>query len=265
MRPDAYRTRPLPRRQIALTLLREGLARLPWLVVIGLSGAVLFVPSTFLPPLSPKVPILQTCQYTELCSTRASPWGIVTGLFLYDGWNNADLYLQLLVIFGFANFVLAPDEIRRRSIFTILASFGSAIVSAALWLGFEPASQSFGPSAVVYAFIGVVFGTCIFNIVPRGRTLNELRKYYSATRAKVLLVMNAFMVSFIACFLAFYPAAFLSVGPHVNVFEHGVSFLLALSLVYACLLPELRSPSGNTLASSMAGRADSGGSTTSPT
>ena len=265
MRPEANRTRPLPRRQIALTLLREGLARLPWLVAIGLAGAFLFVPSVFLPPLSPKVPILQTCQYTNLCSTWASPWGIVTGFFLNDGWNNAGLYLQLLLIFGLANFALTADEIRKRSIFAIFANFGSAIISAALWLGFRPASESFGPSAVVYAFIGVVFGTCIFNVVPHGRTLNELGSYYSAPRAKVLLIMNAFMAVFIAGFLAFYPAAFLSVGPHVNNFEHGVRFHLAHGHVNAYLFPEFRTPSGNTLASSMARRVDPSGSATSPT
>jgi hypothetical protein len=220
-------------------LLEKGVARLPSFAVVGIAGVVLFLPSLFLPPLNPVVAILQTCKYTILCSNAATPWGIVTGIFLFDGWANVNLYLELLVIFVISNVVLPPLEISKRSAFCVILIFASAIISAATWLLIRPWTESYGPSAVVYAFIGFVIGMSLLNVVPRGRTLADFRAYYSSFSNVALGILNLLVAGVILTQIFLSPDTFLSVGPNVNVFEHGVSFLIAFGS--ACVYSIVRS------------------------
>ena len=228
------------RRKAVETLLKGGLERLPWVAIVGLAGLILFMPSLYLPPLTPFMPILQTCNHTNLCSSSSTPWGVVTSIFLFDGWNNAGLYLQLLIIFGISNFILPANDVKRRSIFAISVIYASAVVSAILWLLLRPESESFGPSAVVYAFIGVTLGMSVFNAIPRGKTLKDFRGYYSNFATKALSILNILLLGLVLAFILLSPNVFLSVGPNVNVFEHGVSFLMAFALVYAYSIPKLK-------------------------
>jgi membrane associated rhomboid family serine protease len=216
-------------------LAREVPSRLVYYGLILLAGVVLFAPANFLPPLNPSTPILSACNYTALCASSRTPWGAVTSIFMFDTSNNIGLFADLAVVFLFSNFVYSPQETRRRCSFVVASMYVSGIIPNLLSLVLRPNVQFYGPSGVVYGFLGVVLGLSIFNLFPsklEGLNFPKLRTYYLNLRNSTLAVLSAVVFVYVFGLFVTNPAAFLSVGPNVNVFAHSLGFILGFASTY---------------------------------
>lgn len=209
--------------------------RLVYYGLLLLAGVLLFAPANFLPPLNPSTPILAACEYTALCASSRTPWGVVTSIFMFDGWDNVGVFVELAAVFMVSNFVFSPQETRRRCSFAVASMYVSGIVPNALFLALRPGVQFFGPSGVIYGFLGVTLALSIFNIFPPGLRRGggiTLTAYYQNMRNFGLAVLNLFVFVSLFGFLVVNTSLFLGAGPNVDVFAHGLGFLLGLASGY---------------------------------
>src|SRR2546428_9176968 len=58
-------------------------------------GVLLLLPSLLLPIM----PGVTGCTTYHLCSSRVTPWGVLTSVFVYDGWQNATVFFGLAVAY----------------------------------------------------------------------------------------------------------------------------------------------------------------------
>ena len=112
----------------------------------------------------------------------------------------------------------------------------SGILPNVLYLALRPNVQFYGPSGVVYAFLGVVLGLSIFNLFPSemsGLNRHAVKAYYQNLRNLALAMLSALVFVFVFGFLLLDPAVFFSTAPNANVFAHGLGFLVGFASAYA--------------------------------
>ena len=211
-------------------------ARVKQYSILLLAGFVLFVPSIFFPPVNPPTPILSACNYTEFCSNIATPWGALTSVFMFDGWNNASFFVELGVMFLATNFVYSEHETRGRCKYAFLSMFVCGILPNVILLAIRPNWTIYGSSGVIYSFLGIVMGLSFFNMLPptfKGLTVGRLKAYYSSSRSLALLSLNAIVFVSLFFFLFTNADLFFSSGPNVNVFAHALGFGFGFFSTYA--------------------------------
>lgn len=199
-----------------------------------LEGVIIFGVSVFLPQITLSSEAIQACQKTMLCTNGHTPWGAFTSLFLYDSWENVPAYLAIVLLFIVSSLQVESTERRNRSWFLLAGSFASAVIANFLWMALRPDTYSFGPSGIVYALWGMLFGftlfdgfvKCLVAWIQKNWPKNKKELYYA--------IFNIFVFSIILGLLFLFPAGFLSVQNGVNVFAHGISFYSAfvITLVY---------------------------------
>jgi hypothetical protein len=167
-----------------------------------------------------------------LSTSSRTPWGIVTSIFIHGGGLN-HLSSNLAGLFTmFALYSLTEpnsqtiDKPRRVKWFIGLI-FGSAILSNILFLILRPDSISSGLSGVVFAAQGVAFAQCLLNTF----TFPKYKRPITADQKRSLTrwMVNVVVFSVIIANIAISPNVFLGVAQGVNVFVHGISFLVSFT------------------------------------
>lgn len=190
-----------------------------------IAGAVLFGPSLVL-GLVPLGPLASAdCKVSMLCTHGTTPWGVVFSVFLYDSWTNIPAYLMILVTYVAFSDRVDSAERRRRARFGSMAAFFAAMIANILWMHFLPLTYSWGPSGVVYALWGLLLAFTLFDGMPRNPKNLDPRTWYASRQERGSAMGNLMVFSVTAIMLVSGPSVFLSSGPGVNVFAHGVSFL----------------------------------------
>ena len=193
--------------------------------VLFFVGAVLFGSSAVvrLVPLesNPAVP----CNGELLCTHGTTLWGIVTSVFVYDSWTNIPSFFAILIVYAQFSDRLDSIERKRRAKFSAVAIFVAAFAANALWVHFLPSTYSWGPSGVVYALWGVMFAFTLFDGMPKSPTGLDPRNWYKDKKERKAAFGSLAMSTATAAMLFTEPAVFLSAGPGIIVFVHGVSFL----------------------------------------
>jgi hypothetical protein len=206
------------------TKVREYVTQLRDYRLLFVSGLVLFGPSLILPQLVGSGAV-QTCQGILLCTHGTTPWGIATSVFLFDGWANIPVFLGILLMYTAFTGNVEGQERQSRARFTTVVMFGAAMMANMLWLLAKPLTYSWGPSGVIYSMWGVLLAFALFDAMPKtAKSLNP-RTWYSSKQERIAAMDNLVVFSSTAIFLFLEPGQFLSAGPGINVFVHGVGFL----------------------------------------
>jgi len=181
--------------------------------IIFVICGLLFVISSFYPDV---IPVLST--------SRSTLWGIITSIFVHSSLshfaNNMITLFFFMFLFAISNYTLLIERKKSAERFFLVSSFVLAIVSNILWIFISP-TGAVGASGLVYATEGIVFG---FSFI-RGFGLLNYKKFRTQkppVQLSVFLNLAIFLGILTEIFLE--PAAFLSVGPGVNVYEHFISF-----------------------------------------
>ncbi|MGD0145935.1 MAG: rhomboid family intramembrane serine protease [Nitrososphaerales archaeon] len=222
---------------LALARLREGSVQYLSLLrdyrILFISGLVIFGLGSLLPAIPNSPATTNICASTMLCTHGTTPWGILTSVFLYDGWMNVPAYFLILVTYISFSDRVEPKERRGRANFALAISIASAVAANALWMGVLPGTFSWGPSGVIYALWGVLLAFTLFDGMPKQPSGLNPRTWYKDKKERGSAISNL-VIFFVTAWLIFsQPAEFLSSGPGVNVFAHGVSFLGGLLATYA--------------------------------
>jgi membrane associated rhomboid family serine protease len=154
---------------------------------------------------------------------------------MFDTWNNLYLFADVGIVFLFSNFVYSPGETRRRCTFAVVSMFASGVIPNILLIAIHPTEEVYGPSGVVYGFIGIVVGLSMFNIFParwEGLTLKGLGAYYLVPSNIALTILNFLVLATLFVFLIGDTSQFLSVAPNVNVFGHSLGFAMGFLSAY---------------------------------
>lgn len=186
-------------------------------VLFGSSAVVQFVPWGS----NSAVP----CNGELLCTHGTTLWGIVTSVFIYDSWTNIPSYFAILVVYAQFSDQLNPSERRRRAKFSAIAIFVAAFVANALWVRLLPSTYSWGPSGVVYALWGMMLAFTLFDGMPRSPMGLDPRTWYKDKKERKAAFGSLAMFAATAVMLVTEPSVFLSAGPGINVFVHGMSFM----------------------------------------
>ena len=193
--------------------------------MLFIAGAVLFGPSLILPLMTTGSEALAICNTTLLCTHGATPWGAATSIFLFDSWTNIPAYFGILATYVAFSDSVDQTERQRRARFASVTIFILAIAANVLWMHFLPWTHSYGPSGVVYALWGVLLAFTLFDGLPSHPKNFDVRLWYKDKKERSSALGNLMVFGFTAFMLASNPLAFLSAGPGVNIFAHGVSFL----------------------------------------
>jgi len=166
-----------------------------------------------------------------LSSAEATPWGVVTSIFVH--WPLEHLLLNIAGIgvstFLLIEIVLFNSETNpiKVSLFFCLCPFVSGVAANILFLAFLPKSTSYGASGVLYAMEGVLIFASLLSIF---RTVSyvKVRTYFFERRYQLHFLYHIFIFLFYFLQIIFYPSLFLNIQQGVNVFTHSVSLLLGL-------------------------------------
>ena len=175
-----------------------------------------------------------------LAASSNSPWGIITSIFIHENSSHLTNNMQTLAIFTlifvFSNISYDEKEVRKRTVFFITVAVFAAVFSNVLWVIIRPNTLALGASGLVYATIGATFGFSTsnfiylsFNLPVTKKTWKQLSKKDKASFLFLYLV-NLLAFLYILFFALFFTPHFLSEGPKVNVFVHGVSFYTSFLL-----------------------------------
>ena len=166
-----------------------------------------------------------------LSSSRTTPWGVVTSIFVH--WPFEHLLLNIAGIgvstFLLIEIVLFNSETNpiKVSWFFCLCPFVSGVAANILFLAFLPKSTSYGASGVLYAMEGVLIFASLLSIF-RTMSYVKVRTYFFRRRYQLHFLYHIFIFLFYFLQIIFYPSLFLNVQQGVNVFTHSVSLLLGL-------------------------------------
>ncbi|MCL4397391.1 rhomboid family intramembrane serine protease [Candidatus Parvarchaeota archaeon] len=207
-------------------MLRQLVKDYKWLIIAGL---VLFLPSIMIYAAKPT--ILPYCPVKELCSAYSTPWGAFTSIFIYDSWTNIFAF-AVFFVFLWAMEIFARDYVRpRRANFTAIFMYVAGISANLIDIAYKHNVISFGPSGVVYAFIGIVVSLSLINILlpnwERGK--NDITKIED----KTYVIINLIVFVFFFLWIFFYPASFISKSQGVNYAVHGIAFLIGFVGTFA--------------------------------
>lgn len=204
----------------------RGYARLLWdYRLLFAVGALLFGLSLVLPMAPAGSNGIDFCNSIRLCSHGATPWGVATSIFLYDGWTNVPAYFGLLVAYAGLSDKAGQTERLKRARFGSIVIFVPALIANMLWIHFLPSAYTLGPSGVVYAMWGMMLAFTLFDGLPNHPTSIDPRTWYKDRKERSSAMGSLAFFGLTAFMLVSNPSGFLSAGPGVNVFAHGVSFL----------------------------------------
>jgi len=174
------------------------------------------------------------------------PWGIVTSAFTHVDtnhiMNNIEGFVLAVLFFVLIN-LNNPRKIRRRLsrrflLLVFMAGIGANLLEYPLALE-NPGDASWGASGIVYGALGVVLSSAIqmlpthINVI-----MKERRRWIGRGRRQRILKFNRGSLKTLPSLLAFSlfisillmiifdMGSFLNVAPDVDVFAHGVGFLL---------------------------------------
>jgi membrane associated rhomboid family serine protease len=181
-----------------------------------------------------------------LSSSIYTPWGVVTSMFAHSGLEHIEgnlfvlwvwiLYIILQNAFMKDSFI-SKDDIKKRLKFSMKTVFVAVIIANIIWLIMHPYNSILGSSGIVFAFAGVLMGFSFTNLSYIFRSSKN--QSVSIKRKLSSLAWNVFVCLFFAVSIFLYPTTFLAEGPQVNVFIHGISFLIAFYSVFAYEYPKL--------------------------
>ncbi len=190
-----------------------------WLIIAGL---ILFLPSIVIYSIKPTV--LPYCPISQLCSAYSNPLGSFTSIFIYDSWTNM---LAFVIFFAFlwGIEVFARDYVKARRVkFAAVFMYVGGISANFIDIAYKHNVISYGPSGVVYAFIGIVISLSLINILlpnwERGK--DEIIKI----RDRGYVAINIMVFVFFFLWIFFYPGSFISKAPNVNYAVHGIAFII---------------------------------------
>lgn len=163
------------------------------------------------------------------------PWGIITSLFLYDGWANIPFFVMSVALFTVSNFRLPQPLVKKNVIFATVSMFIIGIIGNVYWVTVNPTVTEFGQSGVIYALYGVVFIFCINNT---GYLFDDFRIGFKklTKRGKFGSIVSLFAVLiglFTLLQIILTKRMFLNIAPGVAYQVHAFTFLLALVIAYA--------------------------------
>ena len=131
-----------------------------WLIIGGL---ILFVPSLILLKFFPVNP--NGCTINGFCLTLSSLWGAVTSIFIFDSWINIPVFITLLLIFVFIEYVLPKETIKKQARYSSALMYLTGIAANLVYIILAPTKLSQGPSGVIEGLYGIIFGLTFVNIL----------------------------------------------------------------------------------------------------
>lgn len=167
-----------------------------------------------------------------LALSNSTPWGTVTSIFVHSGFmhlvsNLAALWVWIIIIV-MPDSLMDAQGIRRRMRTFPAITLGSAIAINVAWIILVPVSVSRGASGLDFAFVGAALGYILSNIMTY--SFRSGNAAFSAERKRHAIYSNAVLLGILAFVIIFFENDFLSAGPGVNVFVHGIAFVLAMFL-----------------------------------
>ncbi len=174
------------------------------------------------------------------------PWGIVTSAFTHVEFDhiasNIEGFITAALLFAVINLDgrrAARRRASRRFLYLVfIAGIGANLLEYPLALA-RPGDASWGASGIVYGALGVVFSAAVQLLPASLRTIARERRRRAGKPRRLrvfrfgrrslrtfpsLLVLS--LVATIIVMLAFDAETFLNVAPNIDVFAHGVGFLL---------------------------------------
>ncbi len=190
-----------------------------WLIIAAL---ILFLPSIIIYSIKPTV--LPYCPIKELCSSYSNPLGSFTSIFIYDSWTNVFAF-AIFFVFLWSIEVFARDYVKiRRAKFAAVFMYIGGISANLIDIAYQHNVISYGPSGVVYAFMGIVVSLSLINILlpnwERGK--DKIAEVID----KSYVVINLMVFLFFFLWIFFYPGSFISKAPNVNYTVHGIAFII---------------------------------------
>jgi membrane associated rhomboid family serine protease len=163
-----------------------------------------------------------------LSASRVNPLGIITSIFTHSNLSHLVLNMgglfQFIFLFAFCNSTFVIQTKRKMEIFLICSVIVIAVISNILWIVFS-SSGVIGASGIVYAVEGDILAFSLINGL-HILDLSKLRAQKISTQYMVFMNIIVSIVILIQVFLNV--NVFLGVGQGINIFAHGVSFLLGL-------------------------------------
>lgn len=194
--------------------------------LIVVAGLLLFGPCLAFPPLAGSVPTNSLCQATLMCTSQITPWGVVTGLFLFDGIYNVIIFGVVGVMFAQMNLGESTRERSRRSRFFLVTGFGTAIAANCVWMLSNPTAFSRGQSGVVFSLLGTVVATvCCKGLPARG-----IGQSVASRKNALLSMMSASTVVLVVLLVATPLASSFFGGAGMNQTVHEVTFVASFVL-----------------------------------
>lgn len=181
------------------------------------------------------VQIIQPSVLFWLGLTKATPWGIVTSIFMHLSlWHLANNMGALAIFSGIFILLLHFNDYanpKQVSLFFCWGPFLLAIVANMIYLTLSPEPRSAGASGVAYAIEGIVLTVSLSSITSR-MSSDGIRTYLTSKKSLMHFVLNAGIFLYLFIFAMFYPYIYLGAEPGVNAAAHGFAFILGVLLIY---------------------------------
>ncbi|MEM4188386.1 MAG: rhomboid family intramembrane serine protease [Candidatus Hadarchaeum sp.] len=181
------------------------------------------------------------------------PWGIVTSVFSHVDLDhiasNIVGFVFAVVLFVLINLNKSEKTRRRLSSQFLLLAFVAGIAANLLQYPFfldKLSKSSYGASGIVYGAWGIVFSCALNDLAPNIRFIaGERRRLRGRKKKQSVFRLDPSAVKFFSSVLAvslvisllflviFDIGSFLNVAPEVDVFAHGVGFLIGF-VVFTC-------------------------------
>jgi membrane associated rhomboid family serine protease len=163
-----------------------------------------------------------------LSASRLTPWGIITSIFVHSSFSHLVLNMgslfAFIFLFALCNSIFDFKVKRKIENFFLVSVFVFAVVSNILWIAFS-LGGSIGASGLVYAVEGYLIG---FSLGTSLKVLNYSKFKIQSLSTKYVILINIIISIFVIIQIFLDTQSFLGVGQGINIFEHGVSFLLGL-------------------------------------
>ena len=121
---------------------------------------------------------------------------------------------------AFARDYVKPRRVKFAAVFMYVGGISANLIGIA----YKHNVISYGPSGVVYAFMGIVISLSLINILLPNweRWKDEITRILIATYP----LSNILVFVFFFLWIIFYPGSFISKGPGVNYAVHGIAFII---------------------------------------
>ena len=200
------------------------------LIIVFIPGLIIFLFSSCIKSLGKFI-------NRVLPASSATPWGVITSLFVYNDVgqfiSNTIAIIGCTFIFTVINY--SDKNRRRNSFFLLFTAFFISILSNLLWIRLHPDKPSVGSSGIGYTILGVDMGFALFNITYY--IFQWITQYKTVERKKFIdFILNSIVFYCFTIFSFYKPRMFFSIFPGVNVFVHVISFLIGFTVTISCLI-----------------------------